>query len=42
MLKSKGLASVTMKTFRERFIKIELPVSCPYADVIENCFLDIG
>jgi hypothetical protein len=55
MLKSKGLASVTMKTFRERFIKIaaqvkelktkikvEFPASCPYADVIENYFPDIG
>ena len=55
LLKSKGLASVTMKTRRERFIKIaahvkelktkikvELPISCPYANVVEDYFLDIG
>jgi hypothetical protein len=55
LLKSKGLASVTMKTLRERFIKIaahvkelktkikvELPISCPYANVVEDYFLDIG
>ena len=52
LLKSKGLASVTMKTRRERFIKIaahvkelktkikvELPISCPYVNVVEDCFL---
>jgi len=55
MLKANGLASVTMKTFRERFIKIaahvrelktkitvELPVTCPEAQLLEKHLLSIG
>lgn len=55
VLKCNGLASVTVKTFRERFIKIaahvrelktkisvELPMSCPEAQLLEKYLLTIG
>jgi len=55
ILKCNNLASVTMKTFRERFIKIaaqvrelktkitvELPVTCPEAQLLEKHLLTIG
>lgn len=55
ILKCNNLASVTMKTFRERFIKIatqvrelktkivvELPITCPDAQLLEKYLLTIG
>jgi hypothetical protein len=55
MLPVEGMAKATMKTLRERYIKIaaqvremktkvkvEFPISCPYARVIENYLQVIG